>query len=107
MSVADWFNLVAFSLVGFGTLPIARKLWQISGTYPDLRSGAIVWSIMVGLSATVPVWIAVTRGAAGWYPGAVGAAVLLISLVYGALRRRVIWAALRPAKADGRPEGRP
>lgn len=107
VGVMDWFNLVAFSIVGFGTLPIAWRLWQISKTYPDMRSGAIVWSIMVGLSATVPVWLLVTRGAAGWYPGAVGATVLLVAIVYGVLRRRVIWNALRVPKGDGRPDGPP
>ncbi len=105
MNVADWFNVVVYTLIVVVTAPLAWMIWRLTKRYPDMRESFIIWCVFVGLAATVPVWILVTDGM-GWYPGAVGGTVLLISIGHGLRRRRVILRALRE-NGDGRPVGRP
>lgn len=105
MGTWDWINLGIYVTMVAATAPLAALIWKVTRRYPEMRSSFIVWCVLVGLASTVPIWIAITHGT-GWYPGAVGGAVLLISVGHGIARRKAIARAFR-TDGDGRPEGRP
>ncbi len=105
MEPVAWIMVVVHTVAAVATGALIRPMWRAARRLPELRSGLVVWIVLVAVAASVPVVILVT-GRTGWYPRAAGAVAIAIGGTYAWVQRKAVAAALRGDDVGG-PPGRP